>query len=53
MFDHAYAELPPDVQAQRDAMAAAVSAATPARPDATPPTQPGATPMRGQRVTRR
>ena len=56
MFDHAYAELPPDVQAQRDAMAA-TEPATPARPDAspeaTPPTQPGATPMRGQRLTRR
>ena len=52
MFDHAYAELPPDVQAQRDAMAAS-EPATPARPDATPPTQPGATPMRGQRLTRR
>jgi pyruvate dehydrogenase E1 component alpha subunit len=52
MFDHAYAELPPDVQAQRDAMAAN-EPATPARPDATPPTQPGATPMRGQRLTRR
>jgi pyruvate dehydrogenase E1 component subunit alpha len=52
MFDHAYAELPPDVQAQRDAMAAG-EPATPARPDATSPTQPGATPMRGQRLTRR
>ena len=56
MFDHAYAELPPDVQAQRDAMAAS-EPATPAHPDAspeaTPPTQPGATPMRGQRLTRR
>jgi pyruvate dehydrogenase E1 component alpha subunit len=52
MFDHAYAELPPDVQAQRDAMAAG-EPATPAHPDATPPTQPGATPMRGQRLTRR
>src|SRR6266480_639550 len=46
MFDHAYAELPPDVQTQRDAMAAS-EPVTPARPDATPPTQPGATPMRG------
>ena len=52
MFDHAYAELPPDVQAQRDAMAAG-EPATPASSDATPPTQPGATPMRGQRLTRR
>jgi pyruvate dehydrogenase E1 component alpha subunit len=52
MFDHAYAELPPDVQAQRDAMAAS-EPATPAPSDAPPPTQPGATPMRGQRLTRR
>src|SRR3989442_3185839 len=51
MFDHAYAELPPDVQAQRDAMAAS-EPATPARPDATPPTQPAAPPIRGQRLNR-
>lgn len=52
MFDHAYAELPPDLQAQRDEMAASQQAAPP-RPDGTEPTQPGATPMRGQRLTRR
>jgi hypothetical protein len=52
MFDHAYAELPPDVQAQRDAMAASQPA--PAHdPAASPATPPGATPMRGQRLTRR
>jgi pyruvate dehydrogenase E1 component alpha subunit len=52
MFDHAYAELPPDLKAQRDAMAATQEAAPP-RPDADSPAQPGATPMRGQRLTRR
>src|SRR5206468_1387090 len=52
MFDHVYAELPPDLAAQRDAMAAS-DPAGPARQDATPTTQPGATPMRGQRLTRR
>jgi pyruvate dehydrogenase E1 component alpha subunit len=50
MFDHAYAELPPDVQAQRDAMAASRPATAP-DPEASAP--PGATPMRGQRLTRR
>jgi len=52
MFDHAYAELPPDVRAQRDAMAAS-EPARPARPDANDSPPPGATPMRGQRLTRR
>jgi len=52
MFDHVYAELPPELAAERDAMAAGDPAA-PARPEATPTTQPGATPMRGQRLTRR
>src|SRR5881409_1137992 len=52
MFDHVYAELPPDLAAQRDAMAAS-DPAVPARQDAAPTTQPGATPMRGQRLTRR
>ncbi|HYS18060.1 MAG TPA: pyruvate dehydrogenase (acetyl-transferring) E1 component subunit alpha [Candidatus Binatia bacterium] len=50
MFDHVYAELPPDLQAQRDEMAAR-GQTPPAQPDATPTT--GATPMRGQRLTRR
>jgi pyruvate dehydrogenase E1 component subunit alpha len=52
MFDHAYAELPPDLRAQRDEMAASQQAAPP-RPDPAQPTQSGATPMRGQRLTRR
>jgi len=52
MFDHAYAELPPDVRAQRDAMAAS-EPARPARPEANDSPPPGATPMRGQRLTRR
>ncbi|HEY7542693.1 MAG TPA: pyruvate dehydrogenase (acetyl-transferring) E1 component subunit alpha [Methylomirabilota bacterium] len=51
MFDHAYAELPPDVQAQRDAMAASPAAAP--DPETAPAAPPGATPMRGQRLTRR
>ena len=50
MFDHVYAELPPDLKAQREEMAARGQVA-PARPDEAPTT--GATPMRGQRLTRR
>jgi len=52
MFDHVYAELPPDLRAQRDEMAARENTAA-ARPDETSTHQPGATPMRGQRLTRR
>jgi pyruvate dehydrogenase E1 component alpha subunit len=52
MFDHVYAELPPDLQAQRDEMAGRDDA-SPARPEETATPQPGATPMRGQRLTRR
>jgi len=52
MFDHVYAELPSDLAAQRGAMAAS-DPVVPAREGATAPTQPGATPMRGQRLTRR
>jgi pyruvate dehydrogenase E1 component subunit alpha len=52
MFDHVYAELPPDLQAQRDEMAGRDDA-SPARPNETATPQPGATPMRGQRLTRR
>ena len=52
MFDHVYAELPSNLAAQRDAMAAS-DPVVPAREGATAPTQPGATPMRGQRLTRR
>jgi pyruvate dehydrogenase E1 component alpha subunit len=51
MFDHAYAELPAHLVAQRDELAAREHAGPPA--DETSPTQPGATPMRGQRLTRR
>jgi pyruvate dehydrogenase E1 component subunit alpha len=52
MFDHVYAELPPDLQAQRDEMAGRDDA-SPARTNETATPQPGATPMRGQRLTRR
>src|SRR5213594_3245430 len=52
MFDHVYAELPPDLKAQRAEMAAQAPAA-PAHPGEPRETQPGATPMRGQRLTRR
>ncbi|MGH7302721.1 MAG: pyruvate dehydrogenase (acetyl-transferring) E1 component subunit alpha [Candidatus Rokuibacteriota bacterium] len=52
MFDHVYAELPPDLEAQRRALAASDPAA-PAPSESTPTAQPGATPMRGQRLTRR
>jgi len=52
MFDHVYAELPPDLRAQRDAMAARERVGPPREGEA-PTTAPGATPMRGQRLTRR
>src|SRR5881628_51155 len=52
MFDHVYAELPPDLKAQREEMAAREPAA-PARAGDPPMTPPGPTPMRGQRLTRR
>jgi len=52
MFDHVYAELPPDLKAQRAELAAQAPAA-PARPGEPRETPPGATPMRGQRLTRR
>src|SRR6266705_5254781 len=52
MFDHVYAELPPDLKAQRAEMAAQAPAA-PARPGEPREAPPGATPMRGQRLTRR
>ena len=52
LFDHVYAELPPHLAAQRDELAAREDAA-PARADEPSTTQPGATPMRGQRLTRR
>ena len=52
MFDHVYAELPPDLRAQRDEAATRENTVS-ARPDETSTDQPGATPMRGQRLTRR
>jgi len=53
MFDHVYAEPPAHLVAQREELArrlAANPAAPPADSDAVPP---DATPMRGQRLTRR
>ena len=52
MFDHVYAELPPHLIAQRDELAAREHEA-PAPSDESSTPQPGATPMRGQRLTRR
>src|SRR5262245_1078866 len=52
MFDHVYADLPPHLQTQPDDLALRESDG-PARSDDTSTTQPGATPMRGQRLTRR
>ena len=52
MFDHVYAEMPPHLQAQRDGLAARDNDGPAHSEDPSPP-QPGATPMRGQRLTRR
>ena len=52
MFDHVYAELPPHLVAQRDELAAREHEA-PAPSDEPSTPQPDATPMRGQRLTRR
>jgi pyruvate dehydrogenase E1 component alpha subunit len=52
MFDHVYAELPPGLRAQRDAMAARERVDPPRDGDGPTPTA-GAMPMRGQRLTRR
>jgi pyruvate dehydrogenase E1 component alpha subunit len=52
MFDHAYAELPPDLEAQRAELAER-EAAGPPRVGEPTPIPPRATPMRGQRLTRR
>src|SRR5262249_9699411 len=51
MFDHVYAELPPDLAAQR-AEVAEREAAGPPRVGEPTPLPPRATPMRGQRMTR-
>ena len=52
MFDHVYADLPPHLQAQRDDLSARQNDEPARSHDPTTP-QPGATPMRGQRLTRR
>jgi len=52
MFDHVYGDLPPHLQAQRDELSARQND-EPARSHDTSTPQPGATPMRGQRLTRR
>src|SRR5262249_57059450 len=50
MFDHVYAELPPDIAAQRAEMAER-EAAGPPRVGEPTPLPPRATPMRVQRLT--
>src|SRR5256885_9962951 len=52
MFDHLYAELPPHLVAQREELARRLREGGAPEPDAPTPT-PRATPMRGQRLTRR
>jgi pyruvate dehydrogenase E1 component alpha subunit len=52
MFDHVYAELPPHLAAQREELARRLREGGAPEPDQPAPT-PGATPMRGQRLTRR
>src|SRR4029453_5800870 len=52
MFDHAYAEIPPDLEAQRAELAEREEAGPPRVGEPTP-LPPRATPMRGQRLTRR
>src|SRR5437764_10224467 len=52
MFDHLYAELPPHLVAQREELARRLREGGAPEPDAPAPT-PRATPMRGQRLTRR
>jgi pyruvate dehydrogenase E1 component alpha subunit len=52
MFDHVYAELPPHLREERDELAARLGGAAAPAPEA-PETPPRATPMRGQRLTRR
>ncbi len=51
-FDHVYGETPPHLRGQRDALAARLAARGPAVPE-DPAPAPQATPMRGQRLTRR
>ena len=49
MFDHVYAELPPDLKAQRESLAARLRDGE----HPTEETRPASPPMRGQRTTRR
>src|SRR5207247_2143628 len=52
VFDHVYAEMPPHLRAQRDELARWLREGGAPAPE--PPAAPlGATPMRGQRLTRR
>ena len=51
MFDHAYAELPPGLVAEREELAARLRASTDGREPA--PAEPASPPMRGQRRTTR
>ena len=49
MFDHVYAELPPDLKAQRESLAQRLRDGAPAGEETRPPSPP----MRGQRTTTR
>ena len=52
VFDHVYAEMPPHLRAQREELARWLREGGAPAPE--PPEAPqGATPMRGQRLTRR
>ena len=49
MFDHVYADLPPDLKAQRESLAQRLRDGVPAGKETRPPSPP----MRGQRTTAR
>ncbi len=51
-FDHVFAEMPPHLRAQREQVAARLRESSALEPEE-PATPPRATPMRGQRMTRR
>jgi pyruvate dehydrogenase E1 component alpha subunit len=53
MFDHVYADLPPHLAAERDAMRKRLEAAGPSDGPPKPAREPGSPPTRGQRTTRR
>jgi pyruvate dehydrogenase E1 component alpha subunit len=53
MFDHVYATLTPDLEAQRAEVEARLRTAGEAATSEAAPPPPAATPMRGQRTTRR